>query len=366
MASKSIIHILDESEKELIKIIREIIDESDVYIDVHKAIRRLAPAPHARMYKDSTKQTSNTAAESDLIDMSDEPTASDALLSKLKRQPSEQASRLSSSPKTTFLMRRSSNGQDGGAHNPPERVRGNIGDMREHLKHLGPSNLASRPNTTRYQSVKIKPGNPNFASAVLSGENKAQPSSITEERYTDLPAPEGGVGEGLLSGGKDASDGIQALQQGYGTMDQRPLSSKRSDKALVSSDTPLTENNSSKSALERQSSSESSHSSDTLGELKSSDNSPIRKSRSAVGVARSGSITENVVDVGGIRKVILETTSTEELERNATKENTSMGASSSEQGGQSSNSGGQEEGAKKPKRRRPRRKNGKAGGSTGS
>ena len=30
---------------------REIIDESDVYVDVHKAIRRLAPAPRTRVPK---------------------------------------------------------------------------------------------------------------------------------------------------------------------------------------------------------------------------------------------------------------------------------------------------------------------------
>ena len=30
---------------------REIIDESDVYVDVHKAIRRMAPAPRTRVPK---------------------------------------------------------------------------------------------------------------------------------------------------------------------------------------------------------------------------------------------------------------------------------------------------------------------------
>lgn len=338
--------------------IREIIDESDVYIDVHKAIRRLAPAPHARMHNPPVK----APAEPDLIDVNDAtPTDRDALLPKNKAlKRTDTPSQLSSSPKTTFLMRRSSNSTDGIAHNPPMSVRGNIGDMREHLKHLGPSNLASRPNTTRYQSVKIKPGNTGFSNAAANGENKPRQISVAEENYSDMPAAQGGTGEGLINAGKGASDGVQALQQGYGTMDQ---GSRSPDKPLVLVDGLSTEAKPSQSTagLEQQPTPESSHSSDTLGELKSRDSSPSGKQR---GVARSGSITENVVDVGGIRKVILETTSSsDDAERNNTqgKENASLGESSqqSEQTGESQGGG-----AKKPnKRRRNRKKGGKGGGS---
>jgi metal transporter CNNM len=51
---------------------------------------------------------------------------------------------------------------------------------------------------------------------------------------------------------------------------------------------------------------ESTHSSDTLGSLRSQNGSPIRRKR---GAARSGSITETFVDTGGVRKVVLEANS---------------------------------------------------------
>ncbi len=47
--------------------------------------------------------------------------------------------------------------------------------------------------------------------------------SITEERQLDSPVLEGGEGEGLLkSAGRDAKDGVQAIQQGYGSFDKSP------------------------------------------------------------------------------------------------------------------------------------------------
>lgn len=132
---------------------------------------------------------------------------------------------LATSPKATF-MRRSSSGMDGRTN-----MRATTAEMREHLKHLGPSNLASRPKTTRFNTVKIKPAT-NRSPATTGARN----SSIHEEPYTDFPAPQGGEGEGLLrSAGRDASDGVQALQQGYGSIhtDRSPSSSPpRASKAI--------------------------------------------------------------------------------------------------------------------------------------
>ncbi|KFY63141.1 hypothetical protein V497_02107, partial [Pseudogymnoascus sp. VKM F-4516 (FW-969)] len=70
------------------------------------------------------------------------------------KTPGQSPAVFSTSPKATFMIRRSSAAADGGS----VTVRGNATDMREHLKHLGPSNVASRPKTTRYNTVKIKPG----------------------------------------------------------------------------------------------------------------------------------------------------------------------------------------------------------------
>jgi metal transporter CNNM len=58
------------------------------------------------------------------------------------------------SPVTKFSRRRNSGGIESfPVSNKPD-------DLRAHLKHLGPSNVASRPKSTRFNAVKIKPGQP--------------------------------------------------------------------------------------------------------------------------------------------------------------------------------------------------------------
>ena len=44
---------------------REIIDESDVYIDVHKAIRRLQPAPRVRIQRRQSAASDRAGTMSD-------------------------------------------------------------------------------------------------------------------------------------------------------------------------------------------------------------------------------------------------------------------------------------------------------------
>lgn len=334
----------------------EIIDESDVYIDVHKAIRRLAPAPYAKIRKEGTAEA--------LIDVDEErcPRATDALLSKAIATSENSSQKRSASPKTTFLMRRTSNNADGVSRNPPLSIRGNIGDMREHLKHLGPSNLASRPKNTRYQNVKIKPGNLT-SSLGTNAENKAMEPVLTEEPYTDEPtvidepAAMGGEGAGLLTRGKGASDGVEAFRQGYGTINNQSSALLSPDKQLISFDGELpAEDSELRTGLGR------SDSDDTLGELRSRDSSPTVKQRIC---ARSGGITENIVDVGGIRKVILETTSSgddDDVGKSSSgDQNTSSGGTSASgaqgQGGGSSKGDGGKQVNKK--RRNRKKKSGK-------
>ncbi|EPE25311.1 CBS-domain-containing protein [Glarea lozoyensis ATCC 20868] len=299
----------------------EIVDESDVYIDVHKAIRRIHPAPKARIPKGHVIESSATSApnvaEDHLIDLAEEhgPELHRHLsLTGVERSHSP-ANKFGTSPKATF-MRRNSSGADG----KNVMVRGNMADMREHLKHLGPSNLASRPKTTRYNTVKIK-------SAGINGRSESRSESVPhndgahethiEEPYRDDPffpdtsAPQGGEGEGLLkSAGKDAKDGVQALQQGYGSFTERPKSSSPTMKKTARFNQEDGESRSppSEEPLTRHSTSQSdgSGSTDTVGELTENNGKKPRKKR---GAARSGSITENIIDSGGFRKVILETNS---------------------------------------------------------
>ncbi|KAH8904463.1 DUF21-domain-containing protein, partial [Coniochaeta sp. PMI_546] len=139
----------------------EIIDESDVYIDVHKAIRRLTPAPKARLQR--RPSDSQVAAKLNdtgiLIDTSD-PSETNAA----GRRPgsvtvNSDAHLLSSSPRAaTVMMRRSSAGIDGQMVKSTVPIRANLEEMRQHLRHLGPSNPATNPKNTRSTTVKIKPG----------------------------------------------------------------------------------------------------------------------------------------------------------------------------------------------------------------
>jgi len=253
-----------------------------VYIDVHKAIRRMAPAPKARISR------AQIVAQQDgqLIDLREEI----SIKSPERTESRSNTPNFSSSPKTTFL-RRASTGTDGKA----VQVRGNFDDMREHLKHLAPSNLASRPKTTRFQTVKIKPGH------ALTRTDSRGNSAVVNEAYHDLSAPAagGGEGEGLLkSAGREASDGVHAVQQGYGSFDVPiPNKSAQSDQPAVE-----TSPNNSRTLLNSIGRRRLS-SSGTLGSLKSHSSSPPRKR----GTTRSGSITENIIEAGGIQKVVLRT-----------------------------------------------------------
>lgn len=281
------------------------------------------------------------------------------------------------SPKATTFMRRSSGGADG----MPIAVRGTVDDMREHLKHLGPSNLASRPKTTRYSTVKIKSGHPVPPRSDSRTESTMLHDAIIEEPYRDDPAPQGGEGEGLLkSAGKDASDGVQALQQGYGSFSQKnPDSPGRFTKNEIYVDgeargSNLSVNQTRKSQspenrpLSRHDSNNSGRSSDTLGSLNGS------SSRKKRGNARSGSITENIVEAGGIRKVVLETnSSSDDRDENGNEHHTAktslMGLDGQtdfhdDQSEQPTSSKGEE--VKKKRRRQRKKKSGKSGGEEGS
>ncbi|ESZ92521.1 hypothetical protein SBOR_7093 [Sclerotinia borealis F-4128] len=304
----------------------EIIDESDVYIDVHKAIRRMAPAPKSSRVKpnqvvEPPANGSIHAAEDSLIDLSEERPGS--LQAGRRRNQTEvrsvsPANHFSTSPKTTFMRRVSTSDHDRNV----VAVRGNMNDMREHLKHLGPSNLASRPKMTKYQSVKIKPGNVLGSNRTDSrADSIPHRGSIVEEPgfepYMDNSGFQGGEGEGLLrSAGKDAKDGVQALQQGYGTVDNRVPSSKFAE-SETEANTPQYDGPTSPPAQPLSPSNNFSitnffnknKSTDTIGSLPSpkSGTSPPTQKLKKKSTARSGSITENLVEAGGIRKMVLET-----------------------------------------------------------
>ena len=186
----------------------------------------------------------------------------------------------------------------------------------DQFRHLGPSNLASRPRQTRYNTVKIKPGGGSLAENVIKAngaKNDGSPLAVS----IASPAPHGGAGTGLLSSaGKNASDGVLAVQQGYGTIGgtspKHPDGGGQTGLSAAAQANPSTtipeeepHRQRSKASTKEHSDSES-----TIGSLKRKDVSPRHMKER--GTARSGSITEQIIDLGGVRKVVLETTSSSE------------------------------------------------------
>ena len=296
----------------------EIIDESDVFIDVHKAIRRLTPAPRTRIDRPLTV-TENMAlspkvngTSGDLMDINEGETLSPHDLQREDIQKTKTIESILAKPKPTAMIarRRSSATNSLGDFHPPKRP--STDEIREHLKHLGPSNLASRPKTTRYASVKIKPGT-SEVKMVNSGIARMSPHRHVSEYTGEFQT---GLGEGVLrSGGKEASDGVQAVQQTLpgSPTERRPQSAPKGTQA--SSGDLLRLSSESREAngtnrTERSNAEDRSRSRDTIRSLPrksaSRSRSPNFTSR---GPARSGSITENIIDTHGIRKVVLETTS---------------------------------------------------------
>jgi metal transporter CNNM len=333
----------------------------------------MAPAPKARVQKghivNNPENAALNAPEDHLIDLSEAgaPTRS---LTNGDRNASPAT--FGTSPKTTTFMRRSSSGADG----IPITIRGTVDDMREHLKHLGPSNLASRPKSTRYNTVKIKAGHGPSRNDSRTNST-AFHGSIIEEPYHDDPSPQGGEGEGLLkSAGKDAKDGVEAVQQSYGSFGTKSPSRLSKNEIYFDGEaraSSLSVNKTRKSQspeprpLSSHESNGSRESSDTLGSLNGSN---PRKKR---GIARSGSITENIIEAGGIRKVVLETNSSSGEDRDENGNENHKPSPSSLHGQTDSHDDHSEqqtsvkgEEVKKKRRRNRKKKSTKTGGEEGS
>jgi len=289
----------------------EIIDESDVFIDVHKAMRRIAPAPKSRVPKGEVvaePDNSISNGEENLIDVNGErPTdpyeamrrmATDGSVAKTNGNRPEPAG----SPSKTSYLRRTSSLQDSNERDNGQKKTTNS-DMREHLKHLGPSNLASRPRTTRYNTVKIKPG----AGSMPDGAKAQEPPETP--RQGSLAAQSGPGGRTVNSAGKDAKDGVLALQAGYGSIPAgSPPSPKSSRKGSLIAKAEGARSDASETSRTRPKIPIRNDSQSTIGSMRSGMKSP----RAKRGTARSGSITENIIDVGGIKKTVLEMTSSSE------------------------------------------------------
>lgn len=221
---------------------------------------------------------------------------------------------------STFLLRRTSAGVDGRMENVP--VRASYNDIRQHLKHLGPSNPASNPKATKSTTVKIKPG------VVVHDAPRASPVAeqvIPEEPRVENNDEDDDETTSLLRPALTPKDGAQALAQKYGATGSSPLSrsventspakANLDDTANKGVQTTETAPERSYAAITAQPPQQELHSksSGSGSELASADQTSPYSQRKDL-FARSGSITENIVESRGIRKVVLEMTSSNEDE----------------------------------------------------
>ncbi|KAI9776396.1 MAG: hypothetical protein M1839_009592 [Geoglossum umbratile] len=286
----------------------EIIDESDVFIDVHKAIRRIAPAPKARVSKGTivADLDGKVTTESNLVNILEEHQIGGGGLARTRSteaaettdhilSPLAPYSDYGTSPKSNFILRRSSSttGNQALSNIPPRAI---SPEIMAQLKYLGPSNLASKPKQTRYNTVKIKRGSKDDPVRVrlglveeTSGKRSNSPLARTQA-----------VADASL--GRNARS--DSAQTPHGRVDRRgpEMSSNSTQTNPNTLPHPYYGIHGSHAART------GSH--DTMGSLPSRQNSRSPSRRG--GVARSGSISENVIDVGGVRKVVLETTSSSE------------------------------------------------------
>lgn len=136
---------------------REIIDESDVFIDVHKAIRRINPSPlsrrsistHFPRLGEVTMSATGTAITSpEIRPVADHDANND-------KKWSED---LLLNPEGNISRTNAPNSED--VHPPPTQ-RSSLTGIPEtalpQLKFLGPANLAGNPKQTKSKTVKIKP-----------------------------------------------------------------------------------------------------------------------------------------------------------------------------------------------------------------
>lgn len=291
----------------------------------------MAPAPKAR-FQHRSSQSGKPVEDHDGKSSEDTKVGEEeTLLQKNNQRPainpvsdaSKPRDRSGSPMTSTLLLRRSSTGIDGRMENVP--VRASFDDIKQHLKHLGPSNRASNPKVTRSTTVKIKPG-------VVVHEQPPS-NSVAEDVIPEVPHYEEEDAEGdettsLLRGAITPKDGVHALAQSYGGTGATNLSRSLSNSAPSFPQTkaaqPVQKEDQATQTSAHASTTDLPAASSNVPELrtKKSTSSSSEVSQSDSGpygyrkglFARSGSITEQVVETRGIRKTVLGMTSSNEDE----------------------------------------------------
>ncbi|KAM3450446.1 hypothetical protein MY3296_006115 [Beauveria thailandica] len=144
----------------------EIVDESDVYIDVHKAIRRLTPAPRARCghvdvaaaagHAGTAIAAKKTSDNTTLVG-SEEPGDGSALKVGSLGAISDGGDGRYNPKVSVLLKRRGSAGPDG-RFEAPISVKTSLKEMKSSQLRLGPANRAAHPRSNTRNVFKIKQG----------------------------------------------------------------------------------------------------------------------------------------------------------------------------------------------------------------
>ncbi|KAF3484347.1 uncharacterized protein GIQ15_03671 [Arthroderma uncinatum] len=287
----------------------EIIDESDVFIDVHKAIRRMAPAPKFNFPKGHFVEVPPSAHAIGVETLSTTRHSDTELHN--EQQPRNNSFHFGSPPPPTFYLRQTPIIDKPDGVGQPIIQRGATAEIKEQLKHLGPSNLASRPRQTRYNAVKIK-------RASMSPSRSSQVAS-TRDFYPEYPTPSDvhpSESDSLLV--KPASESAANSKPSYGAAagqtfhpsshstnsitKQDPNKVTSDPQGNITSQNTITHESPAKtrgpSPLSRNG---------TRSSSATSDASSASVAFYPRGPTRSGSITEQVIDIHGIRKVVLQT-----------------------------------------------------------
>ncbi|KAB8346378.1 hypothetical protein FH972_023420 [Carpinus fangiana] len=353
----------------------EIIDESDVFIDVHKAIRRMHPPPITRIRAEKGEVITDPDGqqdgdEDDFYDHHHHHRSRVPQSGMRSARPSLTASE--SGRSVTFPKRRESGHSNHGDRLVPVNVSKYSAEMRQQLGKLGPSNAARQPKPNKIGSVTIK------APAVSSIPENKKIATQEPSRSNTIPAPvvspeptaaQEGVGAGLITPGLDASDGVQALQQGYGTWGNVGEAQGPRDIERESVLSPGSRHRT--NPLKSPPDPKRTNSTSTIGSMHTNigGDRPILRNR---GAARSGSIHENFAESG---KLVLETTSSSD-EENHVRAPQSAAQDDDDEGGRAApgevveGSDSRAEGTGRKRKQRPRRRkkkpwkeNGKADGN---
>lgn len=185
-------------------------DESDVYVDVHKAIRRLTPAPRARKIQAEAAAAAAAAVQrkpNDNAIVIDVAESSEGQTIKVgSYDPHREGGHLSQRPKTAIFMKRRSSADVEGrmTGSGPYPVKASLEEMKQQLR-LGPANRAAHPRSTRGDIFKIKQGlAPSPIPGPSGGLGPAMGSSRMPGRSISMMNPTIGASETTpLLGGDD-------------------------------------------------------------------------------------------------------------------------------------------------------------------